>query len=199
MNRQLRDIETKLKLLSEISNYADHSQRSLSKKLNIALGLANSIIKKFLKKGLLKLSEAPLRRYSYYITPKGFVEKTKLVSDFVFSSLEFYRNARNDYENILKKAKKENKNIILVGLSDLTDIAIMAAKINNVKIKYIYSENSDLEHYCGVKIKKIMSGISIKKKKYFFVLTASHKNSNISKKFKSEGYPLIKPNFFFWD
>ena len=123
-----KDIEIQLKLFEQISKNKDHSQRSLSKNMNIALGLANSTLKKFLKKGLLKLSQAPFRRYSYYITPKGFIEKTKLVSDFIFSSLGFYRKAKTEYEKLLLNVNKK-KIIVLVGISDLTDIVVLVSKI----------------------------------------------------------------------
>ena len=50
-------IRLELKLLNEISKSKNHSQRSLSKDLNVALGLANALIKKFVSKGILKLQE----------------------------------------------------------------------------------------------------------------------------------------------
>ena len=96
MKTKIRDIEIKLKLLNHIAKKNNQSQRSISQELNVALGFANSLIKKFLKKGLLKLSQVPLRRYSYYVTPNGFLEKARLVSDFVGSSLEFYKQAKGD-------------------------------------------------------------------------------------------------------
>ena len=96
-----KNIELELKLLNEISKTKEHSQRSISKTLNVALGLANAIIKKFVKKGFLKLKQAPMKRYFYYLTPKGLVEKAKLTKEFLESSLEFYSKARENYEELL--------------------------------------------------------------------------------------------------
>ena len=107
MKTKIRDIEIKLKLLNHIAKKNNQSQRSISQELNVALGFANSLIKKFIKKGLLKLSQAPLRRYSYYVTPYGFIEKARLVSDFVGSSLDFYKQAKKEYEKELKHLKKK--------------------------------------------------------------------------------------------
>ena len=73
-----KNIELELKILDKIEKTENLSQRIISKDLNVALGLANSLIKKFIKKGFLKLKEAPMKRYLYYITPKGMIEKTKL-------------------------------------------------------------------------------------------------------------------------
>ena len=55
MKTKIRDIEIKLKLLNHIAKKNNQSQRSISQELDVALGFANSLIKKFIKKGLLKL------------------------------------------------------------------------------------------------------------------------------------------------
>ena len=74
MNKEIKSIENQLKLLNKLAGKGSQTQRTISKDLNVALGVANTMIKKFVKKGLLKLNEAPMKRYLYYITAKGFVE-----------------------------------------------------------------------------------------------------------------------------
>lgn len=153
MNKNsVKNVELELKLLNEIERKKNHSQRSLSKNLNVALGLANAILKKFVNKGILKLKQAPMRRYFYYLTPKGFVEKTKLTKEFLKSSLEFYSIAKDEYEKEIIKLKLKRKKIILLGKSELTEIAILAANIHNLKIESILLETSDEKSFCGVKI-----------------------------------------------
>ena len=96
MTDNLKNIEVELKLFNNISKNNKTTQRSISKELDVALGFANSLIKKFLRKGLLKITEAPMKRYIYYITPKGFVEKSKLVGQFIDSSLTFYKKTKKN-------------------------------------------------------------------------------------------------------
>ena len=50
-----KNVEIELKLLAKIQENKNISQRSISKELNVALGFANSLVKKFVKKGFLKL------------------------------------------------------------------------------------------------------------------------------------------------
>lgn len=153
MNKNsVKKVELELKLLNEIERKKNHSQRSLSKNLNVALGLANAILKKFVNKGVLKLKQAPMRRYFYYLTPKGFVEKTKLTKEFLKSSLEFYSIAKDEYEKEIIKLKLKRKKIILLGKSELTEIAILAANIHNLKIESILLKTSDEKSFCGVEI-----------------------------------------------
>lgn len=179
-------LSLELKLLNEISKSKNHSQRSLSKDLNVALGLANAIIKKFVSKGILKLQQAPMRRYFYYLTPKGFVEKAKLTKEFLDSSLLFYSRAKDEYEKLIKINKKKNKKLILLGKSELTEIATLAASINNIKIDFIFCPHEKQDYFCGV---KVLNKIDKKKSYYLnsvFILTDFFEPTNFIKKFESE-------------
>lgn len=191
--RNLKDVEIELKLINELQNNKDVSQRSISKELNVALGLANSLIKRFVKKGFLKLSEAPMKRYIYYLTPKGLLEKTKLTSEYIQSSLEFYKKIKTEYESEFNKINnKKNYKLVLVGVSELTEIAVLAANVKNLKISYIYdSQSSDLK-LCGLKIKKKIS----EDKSNILVITESKNTQKVLKKIKKFSCKkLIVPDF----
>ena len=49
-NKLAKNVELELKILSKIEESENLSQRIISKELIVALGLANSLIKKFVKK-----------------------------------------------------------------------------------------------------------------------------------------------------
>ena len=191
--KKLKDVEIELKLINELQKNNEQSQRSISKELDVALGLANSLIKRFVKKGFLKLSEAPMKRYIYYLTPKGILEKTKLTSEYIQSSLEFYKKVKLGYESELKKIiSKKNHNIILVGISELTEIAVIVANINNIKISFIYDEKSKLKKSCGIKVKKIIP----KNKKNILILTESKNPIQVLEKLKEMKFKnVIVPDF----
>lgn len=164
MNKNnIENIDLKLKLFNEIETNKSQTQRTLSRKLGVALGLANSLIKKLVKKGLLKISQAPMKRYKYYLTPKGFVEKTKLTAEYLKFSLEFYKKSKCHFEYEFSQLKKINyKQIVIIGVGELTEIAILAANIQNIKISKIL---------CDSKVNKLFYGISVldlKKEKKIF-------------------------------
>jgi DNA-binding transcriptional regulator LsrR (DeoR family) len=64
-----------LGLLDSVERNSGQSQRHLASELGIALGLVNAYLKRCMNKGLVKVSQAPTRRYVYYITPQCFAEK----------------------------------------------------------------------------------------------------------------------------
>ena len=82
-----------LEVLSEIEARSDLSQRRLAARLGIALGLTNSYVKRCVRKGLVKVRQIPANRYFYYLTPKGFAEKSRLTGQYLAASFEFYGTA----------------------------------------------------------------------------------------------------------
>ena len=194
MNKKLTNVETEIKLFDKLSESKNHTQRSISKDLGIALGVANALIKKFLKKGLLKLRSAPMKRYFYYVTTEGFVEKAKLVKEYVHSSLDFYRKVRTEYDKVFKLNK--NKELILVGISELTEIAILSANLSGTKISYIYDSNHSKKFFYGI---KVINNIKDSHLKYCFVLTQSYNSQKLYKKLLTKKIKLIKPKFLKMD
>ena len=104
------------------------TQRSLSRELGIAVGLVNIYIKRCINTGLIKVQEIPHRRYAYYVTPQGFVEKSRLITTHFISSFEFFRRARAACEDsLLKAVAAEQGRIALLGANELAEIAVVVA------------------------------------------------------------------------
>src|ERR1700758_5366307 len=93
-----------LNLLNSVDDGAQ-SQRRIAEDLGIALGLVNAYLKRCVKKGLVKVSEAPARRYAYYLTPQGFAEKSRLTVQYLSNSFSFFRLAKSDCARVLDQAK----------------------------------------------------------------------------------------------
>lgn len=189
-----KSIELQLKLFSSIEKNDKISQRYISKDLNVALGLANALIKKFVKKGFLKLSEAPVKRYFYYITPKGLVEKTNLTRQYLKNSLDFYKKAKDNYESIFIQIKHLRlKKVILAGSGELAEIAILASNIQNVRINFIYDNNAKEDMFCGIPVKKVIPK-KLQNKDTIFVLTEAKKINEVYLKIDKK-YKILKPSF----
>jgi predicted transcriptional regulator len=63
-----------LLLLSEITGEEPLSQRELSRRLGIAVGLVNSYLKNLVAKGYVRVKNFPSNRYAYLLTPQGLAE-----------------------------------------------------------------------------------------------------------------------------
>src|SRR6202166_4313954 len=93
-----------LGLLSSVENDGDRSQRRIAAELGIALGLVNAYLKRCIKKGLVKVHDAPARRYVYYLTPQGFAEKSRLTVQYLSHSFSFFRRAKGDCRRLFEEA-----------------------------------------------------------------------------------------------
>ena len=151
-NQQIdKERQLTLGLLQAIDEREDISQRHLAQEMGVALGLANSYLKRCVKKGWIKITTAPANRYLYYLTPIGFAEKARLTADFFSTSLTMFRQAGAQYTQIYEHCLEcAWPRVVLVGLSDLTEIAIMRALQSKVEIVAIYQADDDHREYFGV-------------------------------------------------
>ncbi|HWL03523.1 MAG TPA: winged helix-turn-helix transcriptional regulator [Xanthobacteraceae bacterium] len=124
-----------LGILESIEEDGAKSQRRLAADLGIALGLVNLYLKRCVRKGLLKVSEAPMRRYAYYLTPQGFSEKARLTGEYLSGSLEFFRKARKEATGMLEAARARGaRHVVFVGAGDFAEVAILSALDANVGV-----------------------------------------------------------------
>jgi DNA-binding MarR family transcriptional regulator len=124
-----------LGLLSAVERDSAVTQRHLARELGIALGLANAYLRRCAKKGLIKIRQAPLNRYAYYLTPRGFAEKSRLTAEYLAISFDFFRQARRDCAALLAGcAARGWERIALVGAGELAEIAVLSAGETAVEI-----------------------------------------------------------------
>jgi DNA-binding MarR family transcriptional regulator len=142
-----------LGLLESVERDGAQSQRELASDLGIALGLVNAYLKRCVKKGLLKIGQAPARRYAYYLTPRGFAEKSRLTVEYLSSSFAFFRHAREDCSLVLRAAHARGWNrIALVGVSDLAEIAAICALEQGIAIVAVVDTKSTNDRFVGAPV-----------------------------------------------
>jgi len=124
-----------LGLLNVVHDNAAASQRSMADELNIALGLANAYLKRCVKKGLIKIRQAPANRYAYYLTPKGFAEKSRLTAEFLTQSFHLFRRARAESAELFEHCVNRGwKRLALYGTGDLAEIMVLSARDHAVTL-----------------------------------------------------------------
>lgn len=124
-----------VRLLSAIERDSGLTQRRLSQELGIALGLANTYLRRCVRKGLVKMGQVPMRRYAYYLTPKGFAEKSRLTAEYLTVSLDFFRRARRECTSLLTHAQGRLwRRVALFGAGDLAEVAILSANEAGLEI-----------------------------------------------------------------
>lgn len=150
-----------LGLLDAVDQNQAQSQRHLASELGIALGLVNAYIKRCIKKGLVKVRHAPARRYSYYLTPQGFTEKSRLTVEYLSLSFGFFRQAKTHCSDLLRQAKTRGVNkVVLIGQSDLAEIAALCALEQAVEIVGLVQEGASQSQFIGLPVFDSVDDIS---------------------------------------
>ena len=149
-----------LQILDSIESNEQLSQRHLSRQLGVALGLANSYVKRCVRKGWVKVQQAPANRYLYYLTPMGFAEKSRLTAEYLSNSLGFYREAGNSCSRLLDQCVANGwQRLLLCGISDLAEIATLRAMERNVSIVGFFDSGSDRTQFLGKPVWNVLAKV----------------------------------------
>lgn len=154
-DRDFEQARIMLGLLNSVERDGGQSQRRLASDLGIALGLVNAYLKRCVKKGLVKANQAPARRYVYYLTPRGFSEKSRLTIEYLSYSFRFFREAKNDCAVLVKTAQAKNfSRVVFAGKSDLAEIASLCVSEAGITVVAIVDPAANAERFLGVPVFK---------------------------------------------
>lgn len=133
-----------LQILDELASNDSLTQRDLSGRLGIALGLVNSYIKNLAAKGYITVKAIPPKRYAYFLTPKGFAEKTRLTYDLLHDYTRVYREARKNLKTLFHDLQQSGmKRIVFAGADEVAEIAYITLQETNLELAAVVdSENA---------------------------------------------------------
>jgi DNA-binding MarR family transcriptional regulator len=152
-DKEVENARVMLGLLESVERDGGQSQRRLASDLGIALGLVNAYLKRCVKKGLVKVGQAPARRYAYYLTPKGFAEKSRLTVEYLSDSFSFFRRARTDCDVVFATARARGfRRVVVAGVSDLAEIARICALEAGVDITAAVEPNATATTFMGLPV-----------------------------------------------
>ena len=124
-----QNIYRELQILEEMEFDPRISQRNLSQKLGIALGLANLLIKSMVQKGYIKASKLGWKRWVYIVTPAGFSRKLQLTLDYIDRFFDQYKNVRELLKNQLNNLNLNSESrIALLGNKEFTELAYICLR-----------------------------------------------------------------------
>lgn len=155
------EIQKTLELLTAVESDRQSTQRSLANSLGVALGITNALIRRCVTKGYLKVTQAPARRFAYYLTPQGMAEKSRLVADYVNASLDFFRLARGQFDALMTQATEAGHGrILLVGCGELAEIAVLSASTAGMIVAGVVDlYESGVRHFHGHTVAATTAGM----------------------------------------
>ena len=139
-------IQTEIELLAALERREVVTQPALAKRLSISVGMVNALLRRAVRKGLVKAKAAPYKRWAYYVTPVGFQEKSRLVAQYLDSSLAFFRMARREYRLLFASGQRRGfRRFVLVGRGEVAEIALLAALEADAELVGILDRETDTD------------------------------------------------------
>jgi DNA-binding MarR family transcriptional regulator len=122
-------------ILEEIEKNPNITQRDLSEKTGLSLGMVNLLLKKFVKKGFVKLEKLNSRSFRYILTPEGFKEKSKKTIDYIKRYYNKTLIIKQNIERVIRTYGR-NRTYILFG-QDKEMKEIIEGILKELKVDYI--------------------------------------------------------------
>jgi DNA-binding MarR family transcriptional regulator len=176
------------KILEEIAEGDSVTQRGLSQKLGIALGLTNLYIKRLIKKGYIMVKTMPRNRIIYNLTPKGIAEKSRLTLEYMKYSFNYYREFRENIRKVFQLASKQGvKKLVFYGAGEVGELAYLTLQENGLDLVGVVDDFKEGGNFFG----KQVEGIQALQKIDFdrVVVTALTSKEEIYKKLIDSGIP----------
>jgi hypothetical protein len=148
-----------LNLLESVERDGSESQRGRASEYGVALGLVNAYLKYFVKKGYVKVKKIPAQNYVYFLTPKGFAEKSKLSIALISNSFAYFRQARKDYSAIFRN-QVEGRRAALLGMSEFAEVAVICAAEQGLTLAGIVDATSEVQSFLGISIVRSLEDLT---------------------------------------
>ena len=135
-----------LTLFNTVESSPEVNQRQLAQELDVSLGLTNTYFQRVLKKGWIRAQQVKPRRWLYFLTPQGALEKSRLSLFYLHRTLESFRELKSKGDELLFiLSNKGISGIHLCGENDLTEVLSFCFSGVEIELLSVIQEKDLLE------------------------------------------------------
>jgi len=143
-----------LRLMGELDRDGNSSQRELSQRLNLSVGLVNTFLKRLVNKGYFKVKTMPRNRVKYFLTPEGLARKGRLTAEYLRYSINFYRDVK---ELLLGKFSEMESNqvskVLFFGAGEVAEMAYLYIQLTRLELVGLIDDQKKGKNFFGFVIK----------------------------------------------
>ncbi len=144
-------------MLSEVEETPDVTQRQLSIRLGIALGLTNLMLRNLVQKGYVRVNQATWKKRLYTLTPDGFSRRLNLLLRYVTRVLDHYQTVRETLRQQLEPlALTEESRIAICGTGEFAEIVYLGLKELGIEeIDVFDGSATNGRRFLGIPVQKL--------------------------------------------
>jgi DNA-binding MarR family transcriptional regulator len=143
-----------LRLMGALGQDGSSSQRELSQRLNISLGLVNTFLKRLVNKGYFKVKTMPRNRLKYFLTPEGLARKSRLTAEYLRYSINFYRDIK---DLLIGKFTEMERNqvskVLFFGAGEVAELAYLYLQLTPLELSGVIDDQQRGKNFFGFVIK----------------------------------------------
>ena len=159
-NAKTSDTYRSFLMMEEIAREEPLTQRDLSRRLDIALGLVNSYLKNLVAKGYVRIKAFPRNRYAYILTPQGIAEKSRLAYQHLSYFTNLYRIARQDYALLFRAlAGAGVRSVAFCGVDEVAEIAYLSLRECGIELSAVMDDELAGESFFDTTIGTLEEGM----------------------------------------
>ena len=146
-----------LRLMGEIERDSSPSQRELSRRLNLSLGLVNTFLKRLVTKGYFKVKTMPRNRVKYFLTPKGLARKSRLTVEYLRYSVDFQREIKKLLlGKYLEMGKNGVNSLLFYGAGEVAELAYLYLQLTNIRLTGIVDDTRSGRDFFGYRVASLV-------------------------------------------
>ena len=146
-----------LQVLNEVEETPDLSQRELSRRVGVALGLTNFIIRDLTRRGYIRATRANWKRWIYTLTPDGISHKIRLTLSYVHRVLDDYEKVRLLLNNHLEElGLNQESRVAVLGTTEFASLVYLGLKEMGIEeIDFFSEQTQEKPRFLGTAVLEI--------------------------------------------
>ena len=147
MTQQSEAGNSELQILEAIEKSPETTQADLARVVGVAVGTVNWHLKRWSKKGYVKVSRMNRWNWNYLLTPEGIAHKARLASEYLEISLSLYRQTRQEAKRLLGEVKAAGLDSVFVdGDGEIAEIVRLTCLEMGINIQPLYYSQTPTVH-----------------------------------------------------
>lgn len=153
-HKNLADDEVALQIFEIIEQNPKVSEKKITMQTGLAAGLVHSFMKRVIAKGWIRARQVNTKRWLYFLTPEGFIAKSRLSMNYLSRTFNTYRMAQDIVQEQIRNCAKNNwRRLIIAGKNDLAEItALNVRATSGFVLAAVMAEKSEGETLADYKV-----------------------------------------------
>lgn len=146
-----------LRLLSIVEENPQVTQRKLSQRVGIALGLTNVLVRNLAQKGYVRITHTSPKRWFYSLTPQGFSHKIRLTVAYIHRVLDHYQSVRQTLREQLEPlALNEESRVAMYGTGEFAELVYLGLREIGIEEIDIFGPTSTVgQRFLGLPVSDV--------------------------------------------